>query len=86
VFPGSLFILSQECADGIKKIRLVIKERQRKDTRETSEESCGGNAKVKEVKDLKATIINIVFKTSQADAFPDTGRAIEQRNTACFQP
>jgi hypothetical protein len=86
VFPGPLFILVQESTDGIKKIRLVIKDRQRKDARKTPEKSCGGNAEIEEVKDLEATIIDIVFKSSEADAFSHTGRAVEQGNTASFQP
>jgi hypothetical protein len=86
MFPSPLFILVQEGADGIKKIGLVVKDRQRKNTRKAPEESCWCNAKVKEVKDLKAAIINIVSKSSQTDAFPGTGRTVEQGNTASFQP
>lgn len=64
MFPGPLFILVQEGADGIKKIGLVVKDRQRKDAGETPEESGRGNAEIEEIKDLKAALIQVGLKLS----------------------
>jgi hypothetical protein len=78
--------LSQESADGVKKVGLMMEHGQCKGSAEASEEPCGGNAEIKEVVKVIAAIIQLCLESPEADTFSHSRRSIEYGNTPGFQP
>ena len=83
---GSVFILSEEGAEGIEEIRLMVEDGQGEQPAEASHEAEGGDSEVKEVEDVEATFVDLRLKSSEGDAFAHPCRAIDEGGASGFEP
>jgi hypothetical protein len=86
MFSVPLFILSQECADGVKKVGLMIEQGECEDATEASEEPCGGDSEIKEVVKIVPALIQLCLESPQTDTFSHSWRSIEYGDASGFQP